>query len=75
MITRQPAGFVYHKQIINFHPSTSLVDIAFPHARIIKSQTFSVNLAPPQLNQKNAAYSLQYARITADELSNALDER
>lgn len=52
-----------------------------PHAarhamgRFIMDKTGNVAAVQRQLGHRNAAYSLQYARITADELRNALDER
>lgn len=52
-----------------------------PHAarhamgRFIMERTGNIAAVQRQLGHKNAAYSLQYARITADELCSALDER
>jgi len=43
--------------------------------RYIMEQTGNVAAVQRQLGHKNAAYSLQYARITASELDRVLDER
>jgi len=38
-------------------------------------KTGNIAAVQRQLGHKNAAYSMQYARISADELSNALNDR
>lgn len=43
--------------------------------RHIMDKTGNVAAVQRQLGHKNAAYSLQYSRITAEELNNVLDER
>ena len=43
--------------------------------RHLIEKTGNIEAVQRQLNHKNVAYSLQYARITAEELSDALDER
>ena len=52
-----------------------------PHAarhamgRHLMNKTHNVAAVQRQLGHKNAAYSLQYARITDKELGEAVDER
>jgi integrase len=41
----------------------------------IIEKTGNISAVQRQLGHKNAAYSMQYARITADELRNVIDER
>lgn len=41
----------------------------------VMEKTGNVSAVQRQLGHKNAAYSMQYARITAEELSNVLNER
>ena len=43
--------------------------------RHILKKTQNVAAVQRQLNHTNAAYSLQYSRITRDELAAALDDR
>ena len=43
--------------------------------RHIIDKTGNVAAVQRQLGHKNAAYSMQYSRITAEELNNVLDER
>ncbi|MCH8913538.1 MAG: site-specific integrase, partial [Planctomycetes bacterium] len=43
--------------------------------RHLIEKTANVEAVQRQLGHKNAAYSLQYARITREELNEALDDR
>ncbi len=43
--------------------------------RYLIEKTGNVAAVQRQLGHQNAAYSLQYARITREELNEALDER
>lgn len=43
--------------------------------KYLVEKTGNVVAVQRQLGHRNAAYSMQYARITAEELSRALDER
>jgi site-specific recombinase XerC len=43
--------------------------------RHIMEKTGNVAAVQRQLGHKNAAYSLQYSRITEEELNNVVDDR
>lgn len=49
-----------------------------PHSargRFIIEKTGNVAAVQPQINHKNAAYSMQYSRITDEELNGVLEGR